>query len=167
MTIQFAQNYFVEEYDPTIEDTYRKQVTIDKDACILEILDTIGHRDYDPMFDLYLRAGQGFICTYSLTSRSSFDEINRFRDRILQIKDEYKVPMILVGNKCDLESSRTVTATEGQELAKSFGCHFFETSAKDKINVEESFYQLVREVRQYNEVKNEFHRKKGLSCSLM
>ena len=55
--------------------------------------------------------------------------------------------MVLIGNKCDLESERQVTTGEGQDLAKSFGCPFFESSAKTRINVEESFYQLVREIR--------------------
>ena len=55
--------------------------------------------------------------------------------------------MVLVGNKCDLESERQVTTGEGQDLAKSFGCPFFESSAKTRINVEESFFALVREIR--------------------
>jgi GTPase KRas protein len=53
----------------------------------------------------------------------------------------------LVGNKCDLEAERQVTTGEGQDLAKSFGCPFFESSAKTRINVEESFFSLVREIR--------------------
>lgn len=52
--------------------------------------------------------------------------------------------MVLVGNKCDLETERQVTTGEGQDLAKSFGCPFVESSAKTRVNVEESFYALVR-----------------------
>lgn len=55
--------------------------------------------------------------------------------------------MVLIGNKCDLESDRQVTTQEGQELTKNFGCPFFESSAKTRVNVEESFYELVREIR--------------------
>src|SRR5688500_2586729 len=99
------------------------------------------------MRDQYMRTGQGFILVYAITSRSSFDEIASFREQILRVKDKDKVPMILVGNKCDLETERQVTTGEGQDLAKSFGCPFFESSAKTRINVEESFYELVREIR--------------------
>jgi GTPase KRas protein len=147
LTIQLIQNHFIDEYDPTIEDSYRKQVTIDDETCLLDILDTAGQEEYSAMRDQYMRTGQGFILVYAITSRSSFDEISSFRDQILRVKDKDKVPMVLVGNKCDLESERQVTSNEGNDLAKSFSCPFLETSAKTRINVEESFFSLVREIR--------------------
>jgi small GTP-binding protein len=116
--------------DPTIEDSYRKQVTIDDETCLLDILDTAGQEEYSAMRDQYMRTGQGFLCVYAITSRSSFDEISSFREQILRVKDADKVPMVVVGNKCDLESERQVSKAEGQDLAKSFGCPFLETSAK-------------------------------------
>eukprot|EP01132_Coremiostelium_polycephalum_P010389 gene10389-12760_t len=147
LTIQLIQNHFIDEYDPTIEDSYRKQVTIDEETCLLDILDTAGQEEYSAMRDQYMRTGQGFLCVYSITSRSSYDEIASFREQILRVKDKDRVPMILVGNKCDLDYERQVTISEGQDLAKSFNCPFMETSAKSRINVEESFYSLVREIR--------------------
>jgi GTPase KRas len=89
-----------------------------------------------------------FTGVFAITSRSSFEEIDVFREQILRVKDEDDVPMVLVGNKCDLQEERQVTSAEGQEKAKSFNCPFFESSAKTRVNVEESFYQLVREIRQ-------------------
>jgi len=161
LTIQLIQNHFIDEYDPTIEDSYRKQVTIDDETCLLDILDTAGQEEYSAMRDQYMRTGQGFILVYAITSRSSFDEIASFREQILRVKDKDKVPMVLVGNKCDLESERQVTTSEVQELAKSFGCPFFESSAKTRVNVEESFYGLVREIRkQLNGEPNKKDKKK-------
>ena len=61
------------------------------------------------MRDQYMRTGQGFILVYAITSRSSFDEIASFREQILRVKDKDKVPMIIVGNKSDLEAERQVT----------------------------------------------------------
>ena len=117
-----------------------------------------------------MRTGQGFICVYAVTSRSAFDEITSFREQILRVKDEDKVPMVLAGNKCDLEEERQVTTVEGQDLAKSFGCPFYETSAKARINVEEAFYELVREIRKYNNKSGagaaKPKKKKG-GCSLL
>jgi GTPase KRas protein len=135
LTIQLIQNHFIDEYDPTIEDSYRKQVTIDDETCLLDILDTAGQEEYSAMRDQYMRTGQGFICVYAVTSRSAFDEITSFREQILRVKDEDKVPMVLAGNKCDLEEERQVTTVEGQDLAKSFGCPFYETSAKANANL--------------------------------
>jgi len=147
LTIQLIQNHFIDEYDPTIEDSYRKQVTIDEETCLLDILDTAGQEEYSAMRDQYMRTGQGFMLVYAITSRSSFDEISSFRDQILRVKDKDKVPVVLVGNKCDLESERQVTTNEGNDLARNFGCPFLETSAKTRINVEEGFFNLVREIR--------------------
>ena len=147
LTIQLIQNHFIDEYDPTIEDSYRKQVTIDDETCLLDILDTAGQEEYSAMRDQYMRTGQGFLTVFAITSRSSFDEITAFREQILRVKDEDQVPMVVAGNKCDLEDERQVTTAEGQDLAKSFACPFFETSAKSRINVEEAFYELVREIR--------------------
>jgi len=172
LTIQLIQNHFIDEYDPTIEDSYRKQVTIDDETCLLDILDTAGQEEYSAMRDQYMRTGQGFLTVYAITSRSSFDEISSFREQILRVKDADKVPMVVVGNKCDLESERQVSKAEGQDLAKSFGCPFLETSAKSRINVEESFFELVREIRkQTGSTKGDPKKKKGGKkappCSLL
>jgi len=143
-----VENHFIDEYDPTIEDSYRKQVTIDGESCLLDILDTAGQEEYSAMRDQYMRTGQGFILTYSITSRHSFDEAsNVFREQILRVKDADRVPMVLCGNKCDLENERQVSKAEAEGLSKSWGCPFYETSALARINVEEAFYDLVREIR--------------------
>ncbi|GAM22830.1 hypothetical protein SAMD00019534_060050 [Acytostelium subglobosum LB1] len=147
LTIQFIQNHFIEEYDPTIEDSYRRQCQVDDDTCLLDILDTAGQDDYSAMRDQYMRTGQGFLCVYDVTSRTSFEEINVVRDQIIRVKDNEKVPIVLVGNKCDLENLREVTHGEGEELAKSFGCPFLETSAKKRFNVDECFFDVVREIK--------------------
>jgi GTPase KRas protein len=133
--------------DPTIEDSYRKQVSIDEETCLLDILDTAGQEEYSAMRDQYMRTGQGFIMVYAITARTSFDEIASFREQILRVKDKDKVPVILVGNKCDLETDRQVTTSEGMELAKSFNCPFMEASAKTRVNVDEAFFEIVREIR--------------------
>eukprot|EP00325_Prymnesiales_sp_UTEX-LB-985_P014911 CAMPEP_0174747028 /NCGR_PEP_ID=MMETSP1094-20130205/90343_1 /TAXON_ID=156173 /ORGANISM="Chrysochromulina brevifilum, Strain UTEX LB 985" /LENGTH=186 /DNA_ID=CAMNT_0015951835 /DNA_START=55 /DNA_END=615 /DNA_ORIENTATION=+ len=147
LTIQLIQNHFVDEYDPTIEDSYRKQVTIDEETCLLDILDTAGQEEYSAMRDQYMRSGQGFLCVYSITKRDSFEEIAAFRDHILRVKDAEKVPMVIVGNKSDLEEDRQVSQADGKELAAAFGCPWMETSAKTRIRCEDCFYELVREIR--------------------
>ena len=73
-------------------------------------------------------------------------EIETFHQQILRVKDKDFFPMVLVANKADLEYERQVGSNEGRQLAKSFGCRFIETSAKQRINVDEAFYNLVREL---------------------
>jgi len=64
-----------------------------------------------------------------------------------RVKDVDSIPMCLVGNKCDLSAERTVMQTEGLTMSQSYGCPFWETSAKLRINVEECFQSVVREIR--------------------
>ena len=146
-TIQLVQSHFVEEYDPTIEDSYRKQVVIDDVVCLLDILDTAGEEEYSAMRDQYIRTGRGFLLMFSVTSRVSFDKIAEYYQQVLNIKDEDSFPIVLMGNKCDLKMDREISTEEGEELARELNCPYFETSAKDRINIEESFYELVREMR--------------------
>jgi GTPase KRas protein len=102
------------------------------------------------MREQYMRSGEGFLLVYSITSRSSFEEITLFHSQICRVKDKEHFPMVLIGNKCDLNSKRQVTFQEGKYLAQSFGCEFLEASAKLKVNVDESFYEAVRDIRRHN-----------------
>lgn len=150
MTIQFVQSHFVDEYDPTIEDSYRKQVTIDDETCLLDLLDTAGQEEYSAMRDQYMRTGQGFVMLYAITSRSSYEEIATFHDQILRVKDLDKVPMIVCGNKCDMETERQVTTQEGISLSQKYNVPFLETSAKCRINIDDAFFEIVRQIRAEN-----------------
>ncbi|KAK5165541.1 RAS1 protein [Saxophila tyrrhenica] len=150
LTIQLIQSHFVDEYDPTIEDSYRKQCVIDEEVALLDVLDTAGQEEYSAMREQYMRTGEGFLLVYSITSRQSFEEIITFQQQILRVKDKDYFPIIVVGNKCDLDMERQVSIEEGRQLAASFGCDFIETSAKNRINVDNAFFDIVREIRKYN-----------------
>jgi len=150
LTIQLIQSHFVDEYDPTIEDSYRKQCDIDDEVALLDVLDTAGQEEYSAMREQYMRTGEGFLLVYDITSRQSFEEITTFQQQILRVKDKDYFPMVVVGNKCDLEGEREVSRQEGEALARSFNCKFIETSAKSRLNVEKAFYDIVREIRKYN-----------------
>ncbi|ODQ82106.1 hypothetical protein BABINDRAFT_174681 [Babjeviella inositovora NRRL Y-12698] len=148
LTIQLIQSHFVDEYDPTIEDSYRKQVVIDEEEVVLDVLDTAGQEEYSAMREQYMRTGEGFLLVYSVNSRTSFDELFTYYQQICRVKDTEQVPIMLVGNKCDLENERQISFSEGKQLAESFGAAFVETSAKQRINVEEAFFGLVRKIRE-------------------
>ncbi|KAI8075147.1 small GTPase superfamily [Gongronella butleri] len=157
LTIQLCLNHFVETYDPTIEDSYRKQVVIDDQPCVLEVLDTAGQEEYTALRDQWIRDGEGFLLVYSISSRSTFERVERFRDQIFRVKDVDNVPLILVGNKCDKITEREVSREEGFQMAKHLGCDFIETSAKTCVNVERSFYTVVRTIRANREGSNQNH----------
>ena len=166
LTIQFVQRIFVDEYDPTIEDSYRKQITVDGKDCLLDILDTAGQEDFAALRDAHIKQGDGFICAYSITDPQSFSEVGSFREQIVRCKDTENVPLILAGTKCDLVDSRQISYEEGRELAASFGCPMFETSAKTVVNIDEPFFQLVREIRKYNQ-RNKKTPRGSSGCTLL
>jgi GTPase KRas len=168
ITISFINCKFFEEYDPTIEDSYQRQVSIDNQVCYLDILDTAGQEEYSAMRDQYVSSGEAFLLVYAINSRDSFDEISAYKELILRAKDADQVPIVLCGNKCDLEKEREVTQQEGKDLAKSIGAEFFETSALDRINIEESFFQLVREVNKQRAIESKQNtKKKTKKCSIL
>ncbi|KAH9835785.1 ras protein [Rhodofomes roseus] len=147
LAVQFTLNCFVETYDPTIEDAYRRQLVVDKRMCFIEVIDTAGQEEYATLRDQWVREGQGFILVYSIASRATFDRLDVFRQAMLKVKRQKPVFM-LVGNKCDKQYEREVSREEGATLARNFGCEFLETSAKTPTNVERLFVDLVRLLRQ-------------------
>lgn len=90
---------------------------------------------------------KGFLIVYSIDSRDSFDEITVFTDQILRIKDSNSVSIVICGNKCDLMKNREISFTEREDLSKSFHIHFLETSAHQRVNIDEYFYKLVTEIK--------------------
>lgn len=90
-------------------DSYRKQCVIDDEVALLDVLDTAGQEEYSAMREQYMRTGEGFLLVYSITSRQSFEEISTFQQQILRVKDKDYFPIIIVGNKCDLDSEREVS----------------------------------------------------------
>lgn len=147
LAVQFTLNCFVETYDPTIEDAYRKQMVVDNRMCFVEVIDTAGQEEYVALRDQWIREGQGFLLVYSIASRVTFERLEVFRQSILRVKRPRPV-FILVGNKCDRSQDREVTREEGIEMARYFGCDFLETSAKTAVNVERLFASLVRKLRE-------------------
>ena len=101
----------MEEYDPTIEDSYRKQVVIDGETCLLDILDTAGQEEYrcvldwycergyifsvfSAMRDQYMRTGEGFLLVFAVNEAKSFENIAHYREQIRRVKDSDEVPMV-------------------------------------------------------------------------
>lgn len=90
-------------------DSYRKQCVIDDEVALLDVLDTAGQEEYSAMREQYMRTGEGFLLVYAINSKQSFEEITLFQQQILRVKDKDYFPMVVVGNKCDLESEREVS----------------------------------------------------------
>lgn len=147
VTLQFVSHSFLDYHDPTIEDSYQQQAVIDGEAALLDILDTAGQVEFTAMRDQYMRCGEGFMICYSVTDRHSFQEAVEYRKLISRVRASEDIPLVLVGNKFDLQQQRKVTTEEGKVLANQLGCPFYETSAALRQFIDDAFYSLVRQIR--------------------
>ena len=220
ITIQLTQAHFITEYDPTIENSYRKPLHVDGQMCVLDILDTAGQEEYSAMRDQYFRTGHGFVIVFSVTDRVSFKSVPNYLNHIKRVKDAPSYPMVICANKvfsfirsfihsfflsffhtsftfshthiqdsyqspfphhlsprplftppshalkqnanrpsnqtkpshhrmptqCDVPD-RDVESGEVSALGDNLHVPVFETSAKLRQNVDEAFFQIVREVK--------------------
>ena len=147
LTLQLVKQQFCEEYDPTIEDSHRKQVEIDNEVTLLEIFDTAGQEELSALRDQAFRVAEGFLLVFAITEQGSFNQIADLHAQICRAKDADNVPMVLVGNKADLADKRVVSPESIQELKEKLKVPYYETSAKKAQNVEECFFELVRILR--------------------
>ncbi|XP_068165304.1 ras-related protein ralB-B-like [Antennarius striatus] len=147
LTLQFMYDEFVEDYEPTKADSYRKKVVLDGEDVQIDILDTAGQEDYAAIRDNYFRSGEGFLLVFSITEQESFTATSEFREQILRVKEEELIPLLVVGNKSDLEERRQVSADDAATKASEWGVQYVETSAKTRANVDKVFFDLMREVR--------------------
>ena len=119
------------------------------------------------MRDLYMKNGEGFILVYSVISPATLEDLKTMHTQICVVKDNDKVPMILCGNKSDLEDSRIVETETGEALANEWGCPFMETSAKTKANLDAAFQNILKQVIDDREAKNPPKKKKRRRCIIM
>jgi len=160
----------VATYDPTIENTFRKQMEVDNRIYLLNILDTAGQEEYEAMRAQYIRNGSGFLIVYSITSPKSLIKANDIHGLILRVKDQDSWPCVICGNKADLAEQRQVESAEGERFAQSIGGVFLESSAKSNQNVTEAFEALVRLTVgpiDQNEQENTRRRRERSVCVLL
>merc|ERR1711884_1000517 len=174
LTLQFMYDEFVEDYEPTKADSYRKKVVLDGEEVQIDILDTAGQEDYAAIRDNYFRSGEGFLCVFSITEDDSFQATQEFREQILRVKGDDTIPFILVGNKSDLTDRRAVPIQNARAQAEAWRVPYVETSAKTRENVDKVFFDLMREIRARKmdsegnkKGENEKSRRKKLKCTVL
>ena len=170
ITVQMVSGHFLSSYDPTIEDSYRTTININNKDIILNIIDTAGQEEFYALRDQYMRSGDGYIIVFSITSVTSFLEVNAIKEQlnmVLDTDDNTLIPIILVGNKCDLEDYRQVHYSDAQRLAEEWGVKYFETSAKNKTNINRIFEELVYliEANNQNTIQNTSNQNERLKYS--
>nr|AGM32833.1 small GTP-binding protein [Coptotermes formosanus] len=119
------------EFDSIVMNIDRKQVK-------LQIWDTAGQDRFRSIARAYFRNAVGVLLVYDITVRKTFDELNYWLNDVRALCDR-NVVTLLVGNKCDLSDSRTITISEAKAFAQINQLDYLETSAKGGDNIRESF----------------------------
>jgi len=139
LLLRYANDTFSSMFITTIGIDFKiKNVMIDNKRIKLQIWDTAGQERFRTITTSYFRGAQGIFVVYDVTERDSFKNIANWLSHIEMYAD-VNVDKILIGNKCDATDNREVSYDEGKELADKHGIMFFETSAKDNVNVSEAF----------------------------
>ena len=163
----FAQNIYPEQYEPTIEDIFRRQyVTADGESCLLNIVDTCGyHNEHCAILEQMVRCGDAFLCAYSVDDIQSYELIENYLLKIHLIKPH--APVVLLCTKCDLLPEEwKVSPTMGRNLSARYGFTLVETSAKTGQGVEDSFSLLVGQLRRLKEIKTQEKESRQCCCSI-
>uniref|UniRef100_A0A2K5PWE8 RHEB like 1 n=1 Tax=Cebus imitator TaxID=2715852 RepID=A0A2K5PWE8_CEBIM len=105
---QFVEGEFVEGYDPTVENTYSKILTLGKDEFHLHLVDTAGQDEYSILPYSFIIGVHGYVLVYSVTSLHSFQVIESLYQKLHEGHGKTRVPVVLVGNKADLSPERYV-----------------------------------------------------------
>ncbi|KAF9586152.1 GTP-binding protein [Lunasporangiospora selenospora] len=163
MVIQFVENVFVDSYFPTIERAFTKPLTFHGQEYEVEIIDTAGQDEFSIFNGKHALDMHGYVLVYSVTSKLSFDMISVIRDKILNFTGTDWVPIVIVGNKADLQNQRQVTKEEGEELAARWKCLACETSAKTNHNIGRTFEMMIAEIEKSTDIPED---KKG-ECTIL
>ncbi|KAL0491742.1 Ras-like protein [Acrasis kona] len=146
LTVQYVSNTFSEMHDPTLEDYFETSKNIDNKVSKMTIYDTGGQELAYTLLNDTIKDSEGFLIVYSVTDPESYEKVKGIHSKIKSSKEGLKeVPIVLVANKIDI--TRMVSTEQGQSLAKELGCKYMETSAKTRVNVEQAFAEVVKEVR--------------------
>lgn len=142
-------------YDPTIEDSYSVTRTIDGTTYSLRLTDTAGQEEYRGLWSQANLKCDAFLLVYDITQSSSLEALEYFTQMIdIEREDRLEQNQILpvcivAGNKCDLQGIRQIAARDGLDWSRQHNFGFMETSAREMVNIEETFARKFSRSRIY------------------
>ncbi|XP_066292901.1 ras-related protein Rap-2a-like [Branchiostoma lanceolatum] len=146
---QFLFETFTEKYKKTVEELYCTEYDVYETKVRLDILDTSGSFEFPAMRKLSITNANAYLLVYAIDNPQSFEEIKSIRQEIIDIRGEAgiaQLPVVVVGNKCDMEDKRQVPKEDAELVVELAWQHvFLESSAKERTNVVNIFKQLLHQ----------------------
>jgi len=147
LLLRFSDDSFTTSFITTIGIDFKiKTVEVDGKKIKLQIWDTAGQERFRTITTAYYRGAMGILLIYDVTDDNSFQNIRGWMRNIQQHASE-GTNQILIGNKADMKDHRVISPEAGKALADEYGMAFYETSAKQNVNVAEAFYSITRDIK--------------------
>ena len=146
LAVRYTQNRFTSSYLPTLGvDFYSKMITYDEDTTLrLVLFDTVGQEKLVTLRKRYYTGAHGAVVVFDITRKESFDHIEKW---INEVKEKCpNIPIIIVGNKTDLEEERAVDFKELDKKWSSKGYTVLESSAKFGEGVNDIYTIIAKKV---------------------
>ena len=146
--LKYTDNVFSLDYLTTLGVDYKhKKIKLKNGKDVrLRIFDTAGQERFKSVSASFIKKADGVILIYDIGEKDSFEAVENWIKSIREIGKD-KLPIILVGNKCDLsDDKRMISLKEGQDKADEFNIPFYETSCKEGINIKEVFEKLIDDI---------------------
>lgn len=161
LILQYIKGEFEKRYDPTLEDSFRCFKEVDGEPYTLDIIDTAGQKEYRELLNHSMQEGNGFLIVFSLDSIQSYESAvgDLFTSIKVNKKSSMNVPVVFVGNKCDLVAARKINPELPKRMAEERECLYVETSAKTNHQVKELFAHIVRMITEWNKASQLPHKK--------
>jgi len=139
---RFCENTFLEGYKTTIgSDFYVKKIDLSQYLVNLSVWDLAGEERFKFVLPTFCKGAQGALVVFDLSRRRSYVNITSFIEMLWEHSGV--IPAVMIGNKSDLVESRAVSYEEAQKYAEQCHMAYYETSAKDNVNVHKIFEDLA------------------------
>ena len=172
MLLRFCEDRFSDTHMATIGVDFKtKTLNIENKLLKVQLWDTAGQEKFKSITRSYYKNSHGCLAVYDVTNRQTFEEVMELVEYSTTNMSEFarygggegsstNYNIVLVGNKCDMDSKRQVSFEEGERLAARYNVPFYETSAKKNLNIDEVFYEVaLQALRRSNDIdkeKNEY-----------
>ena len=163
LILKLTGNIFNDSQLTTVgKESYIYQVKLHGYDLKMKIWDTAGQERFKSMSIQVIKNSDAVILVYAINDKNSFNSLDTWLNKLNDVMDISKKPIIIVGNKSDV-NDRIITYEEGKKYAESKGYNFYETSAKSGEHIEEAFNDIFEQL--YKTFEEEITGKKQYSAT--
>ncbi|KAI5501588.1 GTPase protein [Trichomonas vaginalis G3] len=156
LALRFVNGNHDESNSPTIEDELQKNISIDGETVVCDIIDTNGQDDFKELRSRYLDQSDAFVIVYAVDDKSSFDYISELYDDIVRIKKTQNPPCVIFANKCELPAPHAIPIEDAKAKSSSSwnNTEIIEVSTNQNDNINKGFEKICRLVLKQNNSKD-------------